>query len=158
MTTIAVCRRFIAWDSRYTVGGSEVHTCRDPKVVISNGVVYGAAGSRHVNALIKWYERGRKTGYNEVPSGSWSLLVIDDGKIFYFENEAPDGDQIDAPFAIGSGASYALGAMSAGKDAIEAVEIAAHYDAMTGGPFSFMDYTTNRPLRRSRGRQSRTRR
>jgi len=38
---------------------------------------------------------------------------------------------IDAPTAIGSGAAYAVGAMAAGFSAMEAIGVAAKYDANT---------------------------
>lgn len=41
--------------------------------------------------------------------------------------------EVDLPFAIGSGAGFAIGAMAAGKTPKEAVKIAMKFDAATGG-------------------------
>lgn len=41
------------------------------------------------------------------------------------------------PMAWGSGEEYALGAMEAGADALEAIEIAKRYDIQTGGNVEF---------------------
>lgn len=56
------------------------------------------------------------------------------GKVFYTEQKTTM-EQVN-PYAWGSGAAFALGAMAAGKTASEAVSIAAKYDIYTGGDIS----------------------
>ena len=48
----------------------------------------------------------------------------------------------EAPYAMGSGGSYALGAMASGLSAPEAVAIACRYDVFSGGCISFFDTQT----------------
>lgn len=45
---------------------------------------------------------------------------------------------LDRPFATGSGGSFAIGAMFAGKSAVEAVEIAKKSDIYSGGDVSYV--------------------
>jgi hypothetical protein len=58
------------------------------------------------------------------------------------ERGRPD-EGCEVPYALGSGGSYAMGAMDAGADAREAVAAACRYDVFSGGRILFFD--TARP-------------
>ena len=68
------------------------------------------------------------------------MLVLTDKKIIYQATTLKNWLKIEKPFfAIGSGQSFALAAMSAGKTPYEAVKIAAEYDLYTGMGFNKME-------------------
>lgn len=64
-----------------------------------------------------------------------ALLVKPDGEIFLFVDAYyPSGPLVGDVFTIGSGKKYALGALRAGANPIQAVEVAIRCDSMCGGP------------------------
>ena len=73
--------------------------------------------------------------WDEIPqygNGYCALLVGRDGRIW----NAIDGPPVLVPTefdAIGSGGTYAMGAMGAGLSAADAVRVARRFDANTGG-------------------------
>jgi ATP-dependent protease HslVU (ClpYQ) peptidase subunit len=64
-----------------------------------------------------------------------ALHVLPDGSVYlYSDGYIPAGPLEDETFTIGSGRKYALGAIHAGADAYEAVEIAIACDVWCAGP------------------------
>ncbi|HCS5018554.1 TPA: hypothetical protein ORQ81_000048 [Escherichia coli] len=65
------------------------------------------------------------------------LVVLTDGRIIDVTKCKDDKYAsyvfVEPPYAIGSGAHYALGALGAGVDAPTAVEVAKRYDLYSGG-------------------------
>jgi ATP-dependent protease HslVU (ClpYQ) peptidase subunit len=57
------------------------------------------------------------------------------GEIFDIDHELCVNKTKNNIYAVGSGASYALGALHAGVDAYEAMEIAAKLTAFTAAPY-----------------------
>lgn len=79
-------------------------------------------------------------GWNIALEEGFEALVIDTltGKCYMYENRLYPYE-VKAPFAIGSGFKYAMGAMLAGATAAQAVEIAARLDKNTGGEVQVID-------------------
>lgn len=137
MTTIAYDGVSIAADT-LTLFGVEKAKYPARKIEVRGDGIYAASGPANMlRRLIKWLHDG--ADYDDTPSvkmenANWSLLVIKpDGTAWCAMMLHPELIRVSAPFAIGSGADFALGAMACGKTAAEAVEIASQFDVNTGG-------------------------
>ncbi|QXX82949.1 hypothetical protein J6836_00715 [Providencia sp. R33] len=76
------------------------------------------------------------TAFNEL--SDFSIIAIDfDGKAFVVSKNKDEKHayvyETEAPLAIGSGDSFAMGAMKSGKSAEEAVKVAISLDVYSGG-------------------------
>ena len=65
----------------------------------------------------------------------FQFIVAIGGEIFDIDQECSVSKNTSGVYAAGSGASYALGALHAGADAFEAMEIASKLTAFTAGPY-----------------------
>jgi ATP-dependent protease HslVU (ClpYQ) peptidase subunit len=65
----------------------------------------------------------------------FQFLIAVCGEIFDIDHELAVSKNISGVYAAGSGAPYALGALHAGADAYEAMEIASRLTAFTAGPY-----------------------
>jgi ATP-dependent protease HslVU (ClpYQ) peptidase subunit len=69
------------------------------------------------------------------------LVLTEKGQIFSFFADYTNWLEVNEPFGvIGTGGSFALGAMHAGCDPYEAVKIAAAHDAYTGMGFKRLKF------------------
>lgn len=69
---------------------------------------------------------------NEADTSSLILVAVN-GRCFELSGDFSVVREGSGRYAIGSGQAYALGALTAGATPIEAVKIAASFDAFTGG-------------------------
>jgi ATP-dependent protease HslVU (ClpYQ) peptidase subunit len=79
-----------------------------------------------------------ENGYNFDESKTetrFQFLIAVCGEIFDVDHELSVSKNESGIYAAGSGAPYALGALHAGADAYEAMEIAAKLTAFTSGPY-----------------------
>jgi ATP-dependent protease HslVU (ClpYQ) peptidase subunit len=79
-----------------------------------------------------------ENGYNfdeDVKDTRFQFIMAVGGEIFDVDQELSISKSADGVYAAGSGASYALGAIYAGADAYEAMEIASKLTAFTAGPY-----------------------
>jgi len=130
MTTVVFDGATVAWDSRVTAG-TDIITDNAQKRYKVDGRTFWFSGT--VGDFQEFAEAyaGRETR-REL---SVSALVLDRDGLYM---SSTDGREIWrtpvlAPCALGSGGDYALGAISCGKTAKEAVKIASTRDACTGG-------------------------
>ena len=132
MTTIALDKTHIAWDSQIIVG-SEKAAWDGDKVWLVGSTVYGFAGDfAMLDEIINWHAKGARV--DRAPKeGEWDLLVANAKGIRFYSNEVKYATKIVAPFAFGSGAHFARGAMLAGASAYQAVQIACKCDVFSGG-------------------------
>jgi ATP-dependent protease HslVU (ClpYQ) peptidase subunit len=65
----------------------------------------------------------------------FQFIMAVGGEIFDVDQELSISKSADGVYAAGSGAPYALGALHAGADAYEAMEIASKLTAFTAGPY-----------------------
>lgn len=144
MTTIAVTKRAVAWDSRLSIGDEKMD-CAADKVVVRDGIVYAQAGDAIDLELLISYITDT-TGKLKPPKGSWEALIITRGGISYIESQTLNRIPMLPPIALGSGAQFARGAMLAGATATGAVEIAAQCDSKTGGAIYY--YTISEVTKR----------
>lgn len=134
MTTIAVNKTGMAADGRACLD-SQIATERAVKLYEDEDYIYGGAGDYISMSEAIGFLTGR-ISEDEVPETEedFNLVRLDKktGKIS-FTNKTLVWLEIDPPFAIGSGAGFAIGAMASGKSPKEAVKIACKFDAASGG-------------------------
>ena len=140
MTTIAFKDGTIAADSQETHGDGRIAECK--KLYSIGGTIIGTAGDSYTGLIfVDWFERGARMedapDLSHVQSDEdFECIVIENKDTIYtinrffqkYPTEMPDGF-----YALGLGSSYAMAAMEMGADARKAVQIAAKYDAYTGG-------------------------
>lgn len=139
MTVIAWDGRTVAADSQGIVGCGHRSPLRSAKIVLHEGVIFGTTGRMGPmrEAWIGWYLAGARPdcvppmGIGHDDAGN--LVVFRDGRCFVFSALVPYACEEAAPFAFGSGADYAIGAMMAGANAAKAVQIAIACDVNCGG-------------------------
>ena len=130
MTTIATDGKTIACDTQVSSGNSgskwparvnKIHRVGDRYVGIS-----GDLWQAHL--FIKYLKDGKVP---EKKLKDISVLIVEkDGSIYHTDytfNEL----QLTSPFAVGSGGDYAIGALGVGASPVEAIKVAAKYDAYT---------------------------
>lgn len=134
MTTIAYKDGVLAADSMVSESrtwcGVTKKLWQSPK-----GAIAAAAGSAHDCAEFgRWVEGGMKEDDAPVLNENFEGIVVSlDGTVTFYDDECKPL-AMDAPhYASGSGGQFALGAMSAGATAEQAVKIAAFYDRGTTG-------------------------
>lgn len=165
MTTVVMVQRDgdveLGWDSLATQG-NEQSSMVAPKVFVNNGVIYGVSGgllvrnafeygefpsyqggdpmrwlvTKWVPVVKKMIEDEPKIGWEEDGSLPWSALIVVGGQAFDIDLTLSPYQSQSGIYAIGSGSSYALGALYAGVDVMEALHVAAKVDAFTGGPMT----------------------
>jgi hypothetical protein len=135
MTTIASDGKTVAADG-LRCRGAEIIDRETPKLRISKSTLFGLTGTFAVfTAAMEWYHSGVKPG--EQPKGGaddwWTLYVFRRYGVEKFNHDCPYMELMPYPFATGSGADYAMGALLAGAPPEAAVAIAARLDVHTGG-------------------------
>jgi ATP-dependent protease HslVU (ClpYQ) peptidase subunit len=79
-----------------------------------------------------------ENGYNFDESKTetrFQFLIAVCGEVFDVDHDLSVSKNKSGIYAAGSGAAYALGALHAGADAYEAMEIASTLTAFTAGPY-----------------------
>lgn len=153
MTTIAYDGRHLAADtaSRHCSGN------RSHFPAIKLAFRMGEEPSRHfafavagaylplLGAMIGWWERGADphnmppAGLSAAEMGNFMVVSRSPRRAWIYSHLIPYPDEDFAPFVMGSGGDLALGAMRAGKNAMEAVVIAAIDDPRTNNDVRFID-------------------
>lgn len=139
MTTIACDGKQIAGDGLVS-GGNVIHSRTFAKVhALTNGVAVGFSGGTYLVQDAIAYLLGEKDAL-DLGEDFEAIILHPCGKCECMDGKGRRYNQ-PAPCATGSGAVFALAAMAAGKDAIQAVRIACDLDPFSGG-----DVTSARPL------------
>lgn len=141
MTTIAWDGRTLAADSLSTWNGSRDGLAT--KIAKRGSILAGSAGNAVIcRRLLDWFRtgmQGHPPSAGNKDAGNWSTISLF-GYGGMVVSYGPDGwESVRVPsYALGSGAEYAAGAMSAGCDARRAVEIAIEHDTSSGGPITVL--------------------
>lgn len=150
MTTIAYKNGIMAADSMCTAESTFIGHA--PKLYrLKNKAVLGAAGDMDARAVMALLEKA--TAYTmparkalaETETDFSGIMAFPNGRVFHIAVYQGEGDkasqwigqayELDSPFfAIGTGESFALGAMKAGRSAEEAVKIACYFDSYSAPP------------------------
>lgn len=146
MTTIAVKDNVMAADSRvvgdYAGTGIKLHR--------KKGAIVGFAGNaEQAMVFVDWYF-DRKSRQPKVENeDEWEALVLTSKGIEYWGPSLRPIPQHEYA-AIGSGSQHAITAMDCGKDAIQAVQMAARRDPWTGGRVVSMQLVPSARRKRER--------
>lgn len=142
MTTIAFRDGVMAADSQAHADGVKFRN--ETKLFRVKGNVIGLCGADVTGQmLLNWYENGApEFTLTSRPSiaddyGFGALVLNKSGLLYVDQHFQPVA--VREPFhAIGSGAMAAIAAMYCGKNAIQAVQVAARVDRDTGGTVRHM--------------------
>lgn len=141
MTTIAVNRVMMAGDRRFTkdnvilTGRTKIHEVPGTIFGVKKALVGFAGRADQIGNVIN-YLHDPTFGKPPRVRDTEMVFLLPGKRIVHAQSLTDFTEITDKFFAIGSGCQFALAAMSAGKDPLEAVKIAAKHDAMTGGPFN----------------------
>lgn len=132
MTTIAWDGKTLAADRR--VSYNSISDASRTKISKTDKGLCGAAGTSSIAAAFqRWFIAGEE---GEVPplakdgEQATGFIIRPDGRRFMYDSYGYY--EVDCgPFALGTGYEIALGAMTAGCDAVGAVAAAAKYDGFT---------------------------
>lgn len=161
MTTIAWDGRFLAADGQI-MSGSCIVSCESNKIrtrsvcdrwsfdCINVDTLCVAGNTGLENYLVKLLLSGTFDIETYLPETmdfcALMLTSFDKKPIMISKNEGTRElnsiGQCATPTAIGSGSNFAMGAMAAGANAIEAVSIACKYDCYSGGQVTYIDTGT----------------
>jgi len=134
MTTIVVSRKqqMMVSDSLSTGGVNS----RIQKIFEVDGQLVGFSGHvTHGLKFVEWLRHGTHPQFvYDKDENTFDALVLNDDGIFFYDRELVPMEILDDVYAIGSGASFAMGAIDAGAGPVKAVEIAANRDENSGGP------------------------
>lgn len=133
----------VAWDGstvaadRQMTNGNRVGIARKIWRLDDGTVIAGTGGLAQTIVLLRWYIAGHDAaGWPERQqlADDWSRLIVfpPDGEPFMYEQECCQIPVQAAFEAWGSGGELAVGAMSFGATARQAVEIACRFDATCG--------------------------
>lgn len=125
MTTVAVKDGIMAADSMI----SSSYGRKTDKIRKVRGSYYGVAGNW--DDALKFFE-WRSKGGDPPQMDDIAALEIRKTKLFYWQGAVVE--EIKPPYAIGSGADIAMGAMYFGATAEQAVALACEFDDTTGLP------------------------
>jgi ATP-dependent protease HslVU (ClpYQ) peptidase subunit len=151
MTTIAFDGLILAADSLCCWGNMK--ESRDAeKLRFVDGHYYAVTGADGMlDALIAWHKAGAKPEqYPRVGETGAQLVVINKTlrACIYYEQDQPYGCAVPRRWAIGTGRDFAMGALHAGANAVDAVRIAANLDTRSGGPVQW--FNTNDPVKKGK--------
>lgn len=108
---------------------------------LPDGAMFGAAGFvQEALAVVAWLEGGEKPTDLE----NFEALIITASGASILGMRLMREPVLESFCAVGSGAHYALTAMACGKNAVQAVRIAARFDPGTGGRVQSMKLNRNK--------------
>ena len=134
MTTVVWDGESIASDSRATAGGT-VLAGKCQKIFRNKGAVYAVCGEVATAIAMKdWLIAGADPDdYPMFNADEYTVLMIKDRVGYVYAGERFPFE-VSPPFAMGTGKEIALGALLAGADIQQAVEIACQLDPESAAP------------------------
>jgi len=129
VTTIAWDGKNLACDSR-SLTNDTIDQCETQKIFKKSGVYYCLAGE-YAQALAVMDYLVTKKNEPVFPKPEYQVLVISDTAQIFDGELHPS--PVEPPYAMGTGAQFAYGAILSGKTAKEAVEVAIKLDPYSGG-------------------------
>lgn len=154
MTTIAFKDGILAADSQGTLGGSIIHNGPVKKIYTPEegdywevqgvrAIAFGFCGDYGQLPFVIDLLREGLTHKTKAPEGHEldiaAIIVLETGDTYVFSAFIHRGQQrlnlmpLNGNVSIGSGETFALAAMSIGKSAVEAIEVAMKIDTGTSG-------------------------
>ena len=135
MTTVATDGVTMACDGLSTFHGAIIRRNSNKISRLKDGSLFAAAGdSQEGQAVEAWLNNGAvKEEWPPVDDVDVMVLRPDGTVITYDKWSKGFGDEVELPFAIGSGYQYAIAAMDLGASPERAVQAAMKRDPNTGG-------------------------
>jgi ATP-dependent protease HslVU (ClpYQ) peptidase subunit len=141
MTTAAWSAKegVLAVDTQVTSGNRKFRTHKVARLPCG-GLIAGTGNLVHILKVTRWVQAGYAESAkpefgDDEDGGQFECLIIQgDGQVVLLDDDMEPMPVTDEFIAIGSGGNYAMGAMACGKTAVEAVKIAAQFDAATSEP------------------------
>lgn len=100
------------------------------------GSLYNFVITKIVPSLKMFIDESKMFSDKEKEDGElFSILLAIKGEVFEIDDDYSVARREDGIYAIGSGADFALGAMMAGAESMDAMQIAASLDVNTHAPF-----------------------
>lgn len=100
------------------------------------GSTYNFIITKIVPSLKAFIDESKMFSEKEKEEGElFSILLAIKGEVFEIDEDYSVARRSDGIYAIGSGADFALGALMAGSQPIDAIQIAASFDLNTHAPF-----------------------
>jgi ATP-dependent HslUV protease subunit HslV len=134
MTTIAYRHGLIAADTQI-IGGNTIGAVSVAKIAKrkKDGALCGASGYlSFCQAFHRWFLAGERGKFPTFHEGDRAFIAVKGKQIEMFESVG--SFEYDPEYlAIGSGSEFAMGAMCAGANAIDAVAAAVKHDPGSGG-------------------------
>jgi len=132
MTTVVTDGVRMACDSLITDEGYPFSS-NQTKIFTVGKTLVGICGELQSGlAYIRWLSSNFKTTKPNVSEDNFSALLLNDGGVWVVDSML-ERMTPDVPYGIGTGAPYAIGALHAGADLYEAMEIAIKCDTNSGG-------------------------
>lgn len=128
----------IVWDGATLAADKQATECGFRQTVtkirrLNDGGLAGICGTLDAGILaIAYIEGGETPSWLDKDDWPTILLIRPDKTIWRYEKYLTPFQVEDSFMACGSGRDYALAALACGKDAVEAVAIAARFDTSTG--------------------------
>lgn len=156
MTTIAWDGNILAADSRETSTGAGITTDKavklhrvDPETHSYDGVgvvAFGCAGTAGGGRILKALLQEGLTALTTIPESIdfTAIVVLENGLAHWLYTDEDYSFVLGEPIvtdSVGSGSAYARVAMTMGKNAIEAIQMAMQFDPNTGGEVLSFDYS-----------------
>ena len=134
MTIIAYDGKCLAVDKAAVISDMRHKVTKIKKT--KSGTILAWCGSNEYGLILcRWYQNGADPDkWPEFQRDeNWvRLVVVENGKVFYYEQEPEPQFIEDRFFAWGSGRDFAMGALAMGATAEQAVEIASRYNIYCG--------------------------
>jgi ATP-dependent protease HslVU (ClpYQ) peptidase subunit len=139
MTTIAYDGKTLVSDSQSSIGSLKYEDdCQKIFPNVGPFAALGVAGSYQdcmdiINVISEYnkIDHIRSLDFKELNWQAEMIGITHEGQVWHYSGNRSFELRPDLPYAVGSGADYALGAMAVGADATSAVLAAAQLDLYT---------------------------
>ena len=157
MTTIVYRDGVLASDSQVTAGDARKFHCEKLYRVEVQGLpaIVGLAGGAFDGlAFLDWLVGEQDAPPQRLIDGEadFTAVVLNKHGLFEYDKWCRPDKVLERFYAVGSGASAALGAMHMGATAREAVAVACKIDPYSGGPIVEMSLPTARKRTKRNGK------
>jgi ATP-dependent protease HslVU (ClpYQ) peptidase subunit len=153
MTTIAYRDGILAVDSQITHGEIIMPYSATKFWVLNThaGVFSGVGDLNEISILKKWLMSAKASPQPEATNSAMFHFTIANNisTVQIWEGAGTYEKTFDNYVAYGSGAAFALGAMAAGANAVEAVKIARSFDVWTGNIVQSINVSTGATFKES---------
>jgi ATP-dependent protease HslVU (ClpYQ) peptidase subunit len=138
MVKIVERNKFLIGVAGRVVALQAIQNSWNPPALSANykGSIYNFVITKIVPSLKMFIDESKMFSDKEKEDGElFSILLAIKGEVFEIDEDYSVSRRADGIYAIGSGSDFALGALMAGAESIDAMQIAASLDVNTHAPF-----------------------